>query len=200
MCYSIACLPHHAFHAPCSQASVQVIEQFGKYKRMAYPGFSCVCCCIGEAVAGGLSTRVQQLDVRCETKTADNVFVDISVTVQYNILRENMYDGKRQRRAGGVLQARRPHSALLCSASTSTPPPALFYPPRTEPPPPPRATAFYKLTDPRSQITAYVFDEVRASVPKINLDDVFTSKEEIAQNVKEELTKSMQGFGFQIIR
>jgi hypothetical protein len=44
---------------------------------MAYPGFNCVCCCIGEAVAGGMSLRVQQLDVRCETKTLDNVFVTI---------------------------------------------------------------------------------------------------------------------------
>ena len=40
--------------------------------------------------------------------------------------------------------------------------------------------AFYKLTDSRSQITSYVFDVVRATVPKIYLDDVFTTKDEIA--------------------
>lgn len=34
--------------------------------------------------------------------------------------------------------------------------------------------AFYKLTDSRSQITSYVFDVVRSTVPKMNLDDVFT--------------------------
>ena len=34
--------------------------------------------------------------------------------------------------------------------------------------------AFYRLTDSRSQITSYVFDVVRATVPKINLDAVFT--------------------------
>lgn len=33
--------------------------------------------------------------------------------------------------------------------------------------------AFYKLTDSRSQITAYVFDVVRASVPKMDLDEIF---------------------------
>ena len=43
--------------------------QCGKFSRIAYPGFNCVWCCIGEAVAGGLSLRIQQLDVRCETKT-----------------------------------------------------------------------------------------------------------------------------------
>ena len=133
------------------QASIQVVEQFGKFSRMAHPGFNCVWCCIGEAVAGGMSLRIQQIDCRCETKTRDNVFVEINVSVQYQIQRENLYD------------------------------------------------AFYKLTDSRAQITAFVFDEVRATVPKINLDEVFTSKEEIAAAIKEELTKSMAGFGFQIL-
>lgn len=49
--------------------------------------------------------------------------------------------------------------------------------------------AFYKLTDTRAQITAYVFDVVRSTVPKLNLDEVFTSKVEIAQDVKEELVR-----------
>merc|ERR1711966_31290 len=59
--------------------------------------------------------------------------------------------------------------------------------------------AFYKLTDSREQIRAYVFDVVRSCVPKIILDDVFTQKEQIATSVKEELTKSMNSFGYSII-
>lgn len=39
--------------------------------------------------------------------------------------------------------------------------------------------AFYRLTNPKAQITAYVFDVVRAIVPKSNLDDVFLTKEEV---------------------
>ncbi|BDA49038.1 Hypersensitive-induced response protein 1 [Coccomyxa sp. Obi] len=133
-------------------ASVEVIERFGKFHRIAQPGYNCVCCCLGESVAGSLSLRVQQLDVRCETKTKDNVFVNVVVSVQYQVEKENLY------------------------------------------------SAFYKLTDSRSQITSYVFDVVRATVPKILLDDVFTTKEEIAHSVKEELTKSMSSFGFMIIQ
>ncbi|CAL8463935.1 g3470 [Coccomyxa elongata] len=133
-------------------ASVEVIERFGKFHRIAQPGYNCVCCCVGESVAGSLSLRVQQLDVRCETKTKDNVFVNVVVSVQYQVEKENLY------------------------------------------------SAFYKLTDSRSQITSYVFDVVRATVPKILLDDVFTTKEEIAHSVKEELTKSMSSFGFMIIQ
>lgn len=139
-------------YACVDQASVQVVERCGKFDRMASPGCNCICWPLGEAVAGGLSLRIQQLDVRCETKSKDNVFVDIVVSVQYQVVRESLYD------------------------------------------------AFYKLTDSRSQITSYVFDEVRAQVPRMNLDNVFEAKEEIARLVKEELTKSMAGFGFQIIQ
>ena len=60
--------------------------------------------------------------------------------------------------------------------------------------------AFYKLTDSTSQIRSYVFDVVRSTVPKMNLDDVFVSKEEIAQDIKQELTKSMGSFGFAIVQ
>ena len=43
-------------------------------------------------------------------------------------------------------------------------------------------------------------EQVRAVVPKINLDDVFIAKTEIAADVKETLTKSMSSFGFEIIQ
>jgi regulator of protease activity HflC (stomatin/prohibitin superfamily) len=60
--------------------------------------------------------------------------------------------------------------------------------------------AFYRLTSPKTQITAYVFDVVRAIVPKSDLDDVFITKDEIASAVKEELSKSMTSFGYMIIQ
>uniref|UniRef100_A0A061SAR5 Hypersensitive-induced response protein n=1 Tax=Tetraselmis sp. GSL018 TaxID=582737 RepID=A0A061SAR5_9CHLO len=134
------------------QSKVDIIAQFGKFKRVAYPGFNCVQCYLGESVSGSLSLRIQQLDVRCETKSKDNVFVNIVVSVQYQVIKESIID------------------------------------------------AFYKLTDSRSQITSYVFDVVRSTVPKMNLDDVFTMKEEIAQAIKQELSQSMEAFGYTIIQ
>lgn len=128
------------------------MERCGRFHRVANPGFNCIHCYIGEVVAGRLSLRVQQLDVQVDTKTKDNVFCRIVVSVQYQVIKDNLYD------------------------------------------------AFYSLTDSHSQIKSYVFDVVRAIVPKINLDDVFTTKEEIAMSVKEELTKSMTTFGFSIIQ
>lgn len=59
--------------------------------------------------------------------------------------------------------------------------------------------AFYRLSDPEGQIKSYVFDQVRAEVPEIELDEVFTNKEKIAQSVKQELASAMDDFGYQII-
>ncbi|KAK1607726.1 hypothetical protein QYE76_031399 [Lolium multiflorum] len=51
--------------------------------------------------------------------------------------------------------------------------------------------AFYKLTNTRSQIQAYVFDVIRGSVPKLLLDDAFEQKNDIAKAVDDELEKAM---------
>lgn len=59
--------------------------------------------------------------------------------------------------------------------------------------------AFYRLSNPEGQIKSYVFDQVRAEVPEIELDEVFTNKEKIAVAVKDELASAMDDFGYQII-
>merc|ERR1719329_2064349 len=97
--------------------------------------------------------RLQQMEVSCETKTKDNVFVLIRVAVQYQV--NNDEESIKN--------------------------------------------AHYRLTNPKQQIESYVFDVVRSSVPKIDLDDVFTTKEEIAQNIKSELTSAMSSFGYTIL-
>jgi regulator of protease activity HflC (stomatin/prohibitin superfamily) len=105
-----------------------------------------------DRVVGRINLRVQQLDVKIETKTQDNVFVQMIVAVQYFVLPEKIYD------------------------------------------------AFYKLDDAQRQITSYVFDVVRAQVPKIVLDDVFEKKDDIANAVKDELAQVMEGFGYGILK
>ncbi|KAH6779534.1 SPFH/Band 7/PHB domain-containing membrane-associated protein family [Perilla frutescens var. hirtella] len=68
------------------QSKVAVKEQFGKFDQVLQPGCHCVPWCIGYGVAGSLSLRVQQLDVRCETKTKDNVFVNVVASIQYQAM------------------------------------------------------------------------------------------------------------------
>ncbi len=132
------------------QQKVAIIERFGKFVRMATPGLNFKIPFV-DTKAGQVSLRVQQLDVRAETKTHDNVFVHVIVSVQYFVIPGKVYD------------------------------------------------AFYKLNDPAMQINSYVFDVVRARVPKITLDELFEKKEEIAQAVKEELNETMVSFGFEIL-
>ncbi len=60
--------------------------------------------------------------------------------------------------------------------------------------------AFYKLDYPHDQITSYVFDVVRAEVPKMRLDDVFERKDDIAIAVKSELNDAMVNYGYDIIK
>lgn len=60
--------------------------------------------------------------------------------------------------------------------------------------------AYYTLDNPQVQIQSYVFDVVRAKVPNILLDDIFSKKDEIAVAVKEELHEVMNEFGYHIIK
>ncbi|KVH92739.1 hypersensitive-induced response protein 1-like [Cynara cardunculus var. scolymus] len=134
------------------QSSVAVKEHFGKFDDVLQPGCHCLPWCLGYRLAGKLSLRVNQLDVHCETKTKDNVFVTMVASIQYRALSDKAAD------------------------------------------------AFYKLSNTKQQIQAYVFDVIRASVPKLQLDDVFLQKDDIARGVEEELEKAMSGYGFEIVQ
>jgi regulator of protease activity HflC (stomatin/prohibitin superfamily) len=133
------------------QSTIGLVEGCGKYDRLARPGLICLNPCT-ESVTGRVSLRVQQLEVRVETKTQDNVFVTVVIAVQYHVIPDRVYD------------------------------------------------AYYKLSNPHSQIQAYVFDAVRSFVPKLPLDGVFESKEDIANAVKQELSKTMDGYGYFIVQ
>ena len=133
------------------QQTIAIVERFGRFARMANAGLNIKIPFI-EWVRGVLSLRIQQLDILIETKTRDNVFVKITVSVQYHVVPERIYD------------------------------------------------AFYKLTDPRRQIESFVFDVIRAEVPKMTLDDVFEKKDNVAIAVKEELSGLMADFGYGILK
>ncbi|MCD7455426.1 hypothetical protein HAX54_028113 [Datura stramonium] len=134
------------------QSTIAIKERFGKYQDVLEPGCHCVPWFLGSQLAGHLSLRVQQLDVRCETKTKDNVFVNVVASIQYRAIAHKANE------------------------------------------------AFYKLSNTKGQIQAYVFDVIRASVPKLNLDAVFEQKNEIAKAVEEELEKAMSAYGYEIVQ
>lgn len=133
------------------QQTSAIIERFGKFQSIRHSGLQ-LKIPIVDKVAGKLSLKIQQLDVIIETKTLDDVFVRLKVSVQYKVIRDKVYD------------------------------------------------AFYKLDYPHDQITSYVFDVVRAEVPKMKLDDVFVRKDDVAIAVKSELNDAMMEYGYDIIK
>jgi len=133
------------------QQSAAVVERFGKFVSIRQSGLQ-IKIPIIDSVAGRLSLRIQQLDVVVETKTKDDVFVKLKVSVQFKVIKEKVYD------------------------------------------------AFYKLDNPADQITSFIFDVVRAEVPKLILDDVFIKKDDVAIAVKSEIQEAMTEYGFQIIK
>ncbi|WP_033959506.1 SPFH domain-containing protein [Psychroserpens jangbogonensis] len=133
------------------QQTAAIIERFGKFNSTRQSGLQLKIPLV-DRIAGRLSLKIQQLDVIIETKTLDDVFVRLKVSVQYKVIREKVYD------------------------------------------------AFYKLDYPHDQITSYVFDVVRAEVPKMKLDDVFVRKDDVAIAVKSELNDAMAEYGYDIIK
>lgn len=133
------------------QQTAAIVERFGKFLGIRQSGLH-IKIPLVDRITGRVSLRILQLDVIVETKTKDDVFVKLKVSVQYKILVEKVFD------------------------------------------------AYYKLDFPQDQITSYVFDVVRAVVPKMKLDDVFEKKNEIADAVKGELNEAMINYGYDIIK
>jgi len=72
-------------------AQVAVITRFGKFLRVAEPGLNWKTPFI-DTVAGRISLRVSQIQLTMETKTKDNVFVTIPISVQNRVRPEKVFD------------------------------------------------------------------------------------------------------------
>lgn len=73
------------------QQTSAIVERLGRFTRIAPAGLNFKIPFI-DRVAGRLSLRIQQLDVKIETKTKDNVFVNVVVSVQYYVLPSKVVD------------------------------------------------------------------------------------------------------------
>ncbi len=74
-----------------STAQVAVITRFGKFLRIANPGLNWKWPFV-DSVTGRVSLRVNQITLTMETKTKDNVFVTIPISVQNRVRPENVFD------------------------------------------------------------------------------------------------------------
>jgi regulator of protease activity HflC (stomatin/prohibitin superfamily) len=74
-----------------STAEVAVLTRFGKFLRVAEAGLNWKAPYL-DTVAGVVSLRVNQITLTMETKTKDNVFVTIPISVQNRVRPERVYD------------------------------------------------------------------------------------------------------------
>jgi regulator of protease activity HflC (stomatin/prohibitin superfamily) len=133
-----------------NEAEAGIVENCGKYERVLPPGLACLTCPC-ESYRATISLKIQHLEISCDTKTKDNVFVQVIVAVQFKVIEDKV------------------------------------------------SSAFYKLTDPHAQIRSYVNDVVRSTIPVMELDAAFSSKEHVATNVMDRLSHLMLEYGYQII-
>ena len=130
-------------------AEAVVVQRLGKFLRVGNAGINFKLPWLDQ-IAGRIDLRVQQLTLDVETKTKDNVFVKIPVSVQYHVIPDKVY------------------------------------------------AAFYKLANPKQQISSYVFNVILGHVPKMNLDDAFLQQSDIAIAIKQGLDDVMQTYGYAI--
>lgn len=133
------------------QQTAAILERLGKFHSIKTAGLHFKIPFL-DRVAGRINLKIQQLDVLVETKTKDDVFVKLKVSVQFRVKPNAVYD------------------------------------------------AFYELENPYEQITSYVFDTVRAEVPKLKLDDVFLRKDDIAVAIRREISDAMSEYGYVIVK
>ena len=141
VCFCCACI---------STSEVGIVETLGKFDHIAEPGLNCFNPCT-QGIRGKLSLRVQQIDCRVDSKTKDNVLVEVSVSVHYQVLKSSCAD------------------------------------------------AYYRLSNPHSQIQAYSSNVIRGQVPRHTLDEVFLVRDEMQKALKDELDTQMAKFGFSIV-
>jgi len=126
------------------------VNTCGRFDGIRKPGCSYLNCFCGSTVGGIVSLRVRQLNVSAETKTVDNVFVTLRISIQYQVAEKTAYE------------------------------------------------AFYRMSDPERQIGSYVSDVIRSTVPKLKVDQVFETKQDIAHAVREQLSSTMAGLGYTV--
>jgi regulator of protease activity HflC (stomatin/prohibitin superfamily) len=135
------------------QQTRAIVERFGKFLTTAKPGLHWKIPMV-DRVVGRITHRIRELEIEVESKTKDDVFVDLKIAVQFFVREDDE---------------------------------AVW-------------TAHYRLMNPGQQISSFVFDTVRALVPEMPVDSVFSEKEKIASAVKGRLLDTMQQFGYTIMQ
>jgi regulator of protease activity HflC (stomatin/prohibitin superfamily) len=168
--------------ATVNTSEMAIVERFGKFSHIASPGLHMIWAPFYR-IAGRLSTRVQQLNVKTDTKTKDNVTVDLTIAVQYRVIDREMppsTDGEAQSTTMPTPQTSAGDDAGGLERHGVW-------------------RAFYRLTGIEYQLRAYVEDVVRSELPLKTLDEAYETKDAVAVAVRRSLQTDMKWYGYEVL-
>jgi len=172
---------------------VKVIERWGKFSHMAMPGFQWLNC-FTESIAGELSFQVESYDLKVETRTKDNVFVIMHVTINTRIL---------QSRAEMTGFQDKPLGDPIGIAGTSKDVEMMglrSFHDDVEDDEDLLYRAYYRVKNPTGLMKAIMDEFFRIETMKFTMDQLFTIKKELTQNLKDQLNHEMNEFGWAVVR
>jgi len=175
------------------EAEVAIIERCGQFARVEPAGCAAINCWC-EAQSGKLSLRIQQYELDIETRTQDNVFVTIKLALRVKVA-ESDAEFPKPRVVKKVVPSKKANNdknkkPLLESEKKATYEPLsidkteLLY------------RAFYKLNDPVGQISAYIDNYFRFHAMLFTLDDMYSAKDGMTNELLNELNSKMNPYGY----
>ena len=151
------------------QSEVGIKESCGEFTGTLDPGCNILVPC-RDAVAGRVSLRVTEMNVNVESKTKDNVFIHLAVSLQFQVLKQSVRESFYM-----LEQAEKQIEA---------------YGGKTQ-----RLALTHSLT----HLHSYVHNSIRGQIPKFDVDQIYLMRSEISATLKEELDHQMSQYGYEII-
>jgi regulator of protease activity HflC (stomatin/prohibitin superfamily) len=184
------------------ESSVSIVESFGQYHHVAYPGISCFICCT-QSIAGTLSLRVRQHKINVETRSKDNVFITVKMAVQFKVAENpeefERYLGhtkpvegeKKKKKKKRISQEDKEPEVVeervqikIDIGPTKNRDSQILY------------NAFYKLQNPVDQILAHLEEYFRFHGMSYTLDEIFAAKNDMTHELQQMLNSKMNPFGY----
>ncbi|CAD7937792.1 unnamed protein product [Amoebophrya sp. A25] len=146
------CYGHYYACACFGADEIAAKETWGEFKGFAEPGFHCFPIpCVYNTNDMIATTRLQFHTTNCETKTRDQVFVELAVQLQYRVNTDDPYN------------------------------------------------VFYRVDSIEDKLSSFVKDIIRAQIPTMDLDEVFTDSVRVKKDMRERMNPVLAGFGYQLV-
>jgi len=174
------------------ESQIGFIESFGRFDSIAYPGVTCINCC-SHSLAGTLSLRVEQYKLNVETRSKDNVFINLHLAVMVKVASDHKELLQYQERIAKYGHEDSSAADVMLETPITQKPEAKKYKDDGI-----LYNAYYRLENPVQQILALMEEYFRFHGMEYTLDDMFAAKNDMTHELQQLLNQKMNPFGFVI--